>query len=126
MDIPSAIKAIQAIKYMPGYWFEAEDYTHRYEGAVRVTMHYTATDSNKYPDYPDRLETYVRYPLFVGDVDHVELYRRIVKKLIEHHEHEAREFFRVGADWDAPFHPHTIAGTHLWGTPEKDLAFSLE
>lgn len=39
--------------------------------------------------------------------------------------HEAREAFRVGSEYRAPFHPHIPESMARWGDAKGDLLFGL-
>lgn len=56
--------------------------------------------------------------VFEIDLDRIhtedEFYRVVLNNIIAWETHEAREFFRIGSGYYAPFHPHRPDGNHLW------------
>jgi hypothetical protein len=64
------------------------------------------------PDYLRTIEgELIKYVRFAHCQTPLDLYREVFESVIMDLErHEAREFFRVGDDYSAPFHPHTTEG----------------
>lgn len=118
MRIESAIKLIDMLVYKPGWSFDAEDHSKRFEGTILVTVRYVAQESgrvNAEQGYPETIKTYAKFPLMVGDINSdVELYRRFAGCLMKIEEHEMREFLRVAPTYWAPFHPHQLDGMRVW------------
>ncbi len=136
MRINTAIELIENLVYFPGWEFEAEDHTKRFEGTVLLTVHYTAQETgrpNAAKGYPETIKTYAKFPLMVGDINSdLELYRRITQCLMRIYEHEMREALRVKGTLWAPFHPHALDGMKSWhitnGQPDyfySDLQFGI-
>lgn len=127
MNVESALQLVAQLMYKPGWRFEAEDHRNRFEGSIKVTIHYPARNSDKElaPAYAVEIDTYASFPVIVEDTDDLGLYRRIVDKLIEIETHEIREFLRVAPTCWAPFHPHRIDGMKRWGTVHSDLLFGV-
>lgn len=142
MLVSTAIDLIRdSLVYKPGWEFEAEDGTSRFEGSVKLTIHYPCPDSNRdraglgYPDtepcarlLPSGAEVPAGTPtlrpdgkarasfaLMVGDVQDVRsLYHLITCAIMQIEEHEMREFLRVRPSFWAPFHPHKEDGIRSW------------
>lgn len=136
MRIESAIRLIDLVIYKPGWSFEAEDHSKRFEGSILVTVRYVAQESgrpNAELGYPETIKTYAKFPLLVGDINsEVELMRRLADCIMCIEEHEMREFLRMSPTYWAPFHPHQIDGMKTWhhtsGQPNflsADLQFGI-
>lgn len=128
MLVESAIELIQCLVYKVDWKFEVEDATKRYENAVKLTIHYPAQETDREDakngygrdNYP-----YASFILMVGNVDQIELYRKVANCILEIESHEMREFLRVKPTYWAPFHPHNEDGMKRWGTFHDDLKFGL-
>lgn len=129
MECESALRLIEQIVFMPGWRFEAEDHTKRFEDAVMLTIHYPARSTARAEapdDYPNEINTYARFVILAGDCDDDEmLWRCIMEKILLVLEHEAREYFRIRPTFWAPYHPHRREGMKRWGNPATDLGFGL-
>ena len=128
MKVKSALDLINAIVYKPGWRISATDHRDRFEGSIIVRIDYPARNSNRDQaanGYPAEIRTYAKFPLIVKDCTDIDLWRKIVWKIIEIETHETREFFRVQPSLWAPFHPHRIDGMKRWGTEEIDLMFGI-
>jgi hypothetical protein len=126
MHVDSAIALINTLIYKPGWTFEAEDHTNRFEGSIKVKITYPAKDSviANAPDYTKDIPGGARaaFPLVVRDCDDVDLYYQIAKVIMEIEAHEMREFLRVNPTKWAPFHPHQIDGMKRWANITEDAA----
>lgn len=133
MDITSAIDLISSLCYKPGWTFQAEDHTNRFEGSVKVTIHYPAQNSNRdqaAAGYPEEITTYATFALVVADCDLESLVFQVLQAIVKIETHEAREFLRVSPTMWAPFHPHRVDGMKRWsartGEPMvSDLQFGV-
>ena len=117
MDVQSAIKLIGQIKIMPFWDLEAEDHTHRFEGAICLKVTYPSYETSREMfalGYPEANRPYAKFPIIVRDLDDIGLYRAITAILVEIYEHEVREFLRISPTGWAPFHPHQIDGMRRW------------
>lgn len=134
MEIRSALDLINSLAYKPGWLFAAEDHSNRFEGTVKVTIHYPAQNSNRdkaEEGYPESIMTYACFPLVVAECAAVEdLVFQILTAIGRIEMHEAREFLRVEPTLWAPFHPHRVDGMKRWaartGEPlVSDLQFGV-
>lgn len=128
MLVESAIDLIRNVVYKQDWKFEVEDSIKRYENSVKLTIHYPAQETNR----EDAKNGYgrVNYPhasfiLMVGQIDNIDLYRKVAECILEIEQHEMREFLRVKPTYWAPFHPHNEDGMRRWGTYHDDLKFGL-
>lgn len=133
MEISSAVSLVNSIVYKPGWTFEAEDHTNRFEGTVRVRIEYPARNSNREQaanGYTEEIVTYAVFPLVVSECNDESLYFKLLEAIVAIEKHEAREFLRVSPTLWAPFHPHRIDGMRRWhqftGDPMvSDLQFGI-
>lgn len=123
MRVDTAIALIDQLVYKPGYTLTAEDHTKRFEGTVKVTLHYEAPETgreNAADGYPEIINTYAVFPIAVADLTGPSaaacLYRRVLDAILEVEAHEAREALRVQPTLWAPFHPHQLDGIDLWSS----------
>jgi hypothetical protein len=128
MNVTSAIELVNNVVYKPDWKITATDHTNRFEGAVTVRIDYPARATERAEaaeGYPREIMTYAIFPMIVIDCDDVSLYRKLLSKIMEIEEHEAREFLRVLPTFWAPFHPHRVDGMRRWGHLESDLQFGI-
>jgi hypothetical protein len=136
MLIESAIRLIDMLVFFPGWTFTAEDHSKRFEGTICLTIQYEARETgreNAEQDYPEKINTYAKFPIMVGDINTPEeLYRRVLQCIIDVQIHEAREALRVAPTYWAPFHPHALGGMQAWMTTKDqphyfsdDLKFGI-
>ena len=129
MKVPTAIALIANLVYKPGWTMETEDYSHRHEDGVKVTLccdTYRSEREEAEEGYPSPIRPRASFCILVGDLEtDVDLYRALMDKIIEYEVHEAREFLRVKPTLWAPFHPHKADGQKRWGNPAADLAFGM-
>lgn len=128
MLVKSAIKLITQLVYKPEWEFQVEDSTKRYENSVMLTIHYPARETDREDaesGYSRVNKPHASFILMVGNVDAVELYRKVANAILEIEQHEMREFLRVEPTYWAPFHPHQEDGMKRWGTFHDDLKFGL-
>jgi hypothetical protein len=128
MDVKSAVALINRMVYRPGWSFEAEDFTRRFEGTVKVTIRYHTIQTNREnaPEYKDEIDTYASFAFVTLDADRTEIFGRVLDALNSIDEHEARETLRDPDSLDAPFHPHRIAGMKAWDDREHPAKKFLE
>lgn len=117
MEVSEALRIINGtdtqagVTYMPGWNIWAEDHTHRFEKCILVHITLRAPDSSEPPDYPHVVDFPTEHQIMVGNIaDEAELCYALLKVFLFIHEHEAREFLRVGNNHAAPFHPHRMDG----------------
>lgn len=126
MEISDALSLINdGVVYRPHWKFSAADHTNRFEGAIKVRVDYRAPQTNRdaaRDGYQEKIDTYATFPLLVADCpDPNTLLRRLLDSIIEIDIHEARELLRVPSlDFEAPFHPHRVAGMQAWASTEAD------
>lgn len=126
MDAKSACNYInEKIHYKKGWTISAtlED---RFDSSIRLHIEFEAPswDQEYAPDYevsvwPHREQILPIWP----DTDEFQLELRVFQQIMEVEHHEAREAFRIGPDFHAPFHPHKLEGMKAWGNPEADIKF---
>lgn len=123
MDVQNALGLIAGVSYKPG-WIISAEASDRYDSAVKITVQFSAPNSNNPPEYPETLNLAPSVLLMVDDLDEEGLYDELLSWLIyEVEPHEAREFFRVnGNRYDAPFHPHTAEGMRRWAAHRQHRA----
>lgn len=118
MKVDVAVDLINGIQYLPGWKITAKDDTNRFEGSVTVRIDYPAIEtdrSNAKVGYEKKITTYAEFRMIVQECpDQESVLFKVLQKIMEIHEHEARETFRIGPGLDAPFHPHYIAGMRAW------------
>jgi hypothetical protein len=130
MKVDTAIDFINGITYLPGWKITAKDDTNRFEGSVTVRIAYPAVDTdreNAKVGYEKTIETYAEFRIIVLKCpDQNAVLRKVLDKIMVIYLHETREALRVLPSYDAPFHPHTIAGMDAWGAEEDDLLFGVK
>lgn len=79
---------------------------------VRASADIPNSDVQYAPDYASVMHDIdVSFNVRVDDLStEQDFWERMMISLMEHEIHEAREFFKVGRSFDAPFHPHTESG----------------
>lgn len=132
MKASEVIETLSTLSYKPGWTFEAETYREESMSLVdlilagdsargadvlfRVTCHTVDTNQDcalRGYDTPKVLEW--KEPLRASNYSsREELLASIFGWLMMTELHESREFFRVGKDMGAPFHPHREEGNALW------------
>jgi hypothetical protein len=139
MRVASAIALIENLVYKPGWEILVEDYTHRFEDTICVTMccdTYRSERDQAEQGYPEAIRPRASFCIPVGDItDDVGLYRALLSKIIAYETHEAREFLRVKPTMWAPFNPHQTAAMERFATTPAectckssvgaDLAFGM-
>jgi hypothetical protein len=132
MEVESAVEIIQkGIVFKPEWSFEAESYTERHEGCIRLGVHYPAKMSERAEarsGYPDDIVggALAHFVVPVAGLDMVGLCRELLCGPIAMiDEHERREFLRVRPDFWAPFHPHRVDGQRRFGNQAHDLTFGV-
>jgi hypothetical protein len=132
MNVETAIHLVDSMIYKPGWYFEAEDATDRFEDAIRITVHANSFRTERYlvdrdGHYTEPIDARSAFTIFCGDCNRPEDFlRRMFEEAIMPTElHEAREFFRNRHTHWAPFHPHRIDGMKRWGSPDSDKTYGL-
>ena len=123
MDVSEACALVNGLTTYPGWSLTAENYTHRYEATLKLTVDINGgrnSDESDAPDYPTAIVPdgpRAAFAIYVGDIVHRnELTARVLETLVEVFSHEVREFTRYesGGRWVAPFHPHRHDGIVAW------------
>lgn len=118
MQVDTAIRLVNEIKFFPGWRFEATDHCKRFEDSITITITYPSWETNRTDaelGYPSGNEPHATFPLMVGNIkDDLELYRVLLHVVAEINSHEAREALRVAPTYWAPFHPHKTGGIMQW------------
>lgn len=132
MEIDTALTIINdQIIYVPGWEFQAEAFTNRFESAVKVEVEYPAFATERKEvqangAYTRPITTGGKFPLYLVCDSEITLLRQMLEQIIlPIHCHEARESLRLKPTFWAPFHPHKTGGMERWGTPHDDLMFGL-
>lgn len=130
MDIGTAIDLINdGIVFLPGWTFHAEDISHRFEGTVKLRISYHAVDTgrdNAKIGYEKELDTFAEFSFPVANCPDINsVVRHMLDKIMEIQLHEAREALRIRPSYDAPFHPHALAGMAAYGKVDTDLSFGV-
>jgi hypothetical protein len=131
MNIDTALALCEQIECGPTLCIEAEDYTRRHEGALRVTTIVSTVGSERETfgryDEAEPIDVRAAFVIVVDDCnDATELYRRVLTEaVIPTLVHEVREFFRIKPTGWAPFHPHKRDGVSRWGQPEVDRKYGV-
>jgi hypothetical protein len=129
MEIERAIAIINnGIVFKPGWEYYAKDFTSRHEGCICLYVEGVSRETSRRDaqyGYPTPNRPRATFLIQVSDLDHLALYREVLKRFIAFDIHEDREFFRTTPDYDAPFHPHRIIGMREWGDIEGDLSFGF-
>lgn len=82
---------------------------------VTVAMDTVNTDQDMaLRGYPEKITVAPSCEIDVTHMTPDALAARVMAFIIEAEIHEAREFFRVGDDMHAPFHPHRVEGAQAW------------
>lgn len=114
MDAQTAVELINEIHFMPGWRVSAELDWWSSSRLVTVTCEVDTVNSNRdmalqgYPQAITIAPVMTIDPAQFTDAD--VLYVGILGWIVDVFKHEAREFFRVGNDMEAPFHPHKPEG----------------
>jgi hypothetical protein len=111
--------------FWPGWEFVATDYSWFFEDdTVKIDVYYRPHETNRQDARDNDLHDIptpvlylgpVPFPVHVDGLDEFGLLYELGKIVLEIQEHEMREALRVRRlDYDAPFHPHKIAGNRTW------------
>lgn len=122
MNTDQVFDLLDSITYKPGWTLSAE---RNPDGLplVRLNVEIETVNSDQHMalvGYPES-RTLVHDVIIPANevMDEEQIYSAILALLLDIEVHEGREFFRVGADQRAPFHPHRREGVDLW---ERTLA----
>lgn len=123
MQLAEARKLAQGIWFMPNWEIDADGLQLRHD-VIELRFVYEVPDSDVVyaPRYwrMGRIQSF--WPIKIDDIkpgDSVEFYRRVFNAMTEVMIHEAREFFKVGRNFDAPFHPHTPDGQRTYNRGDE-------
>lgn len=104
--------------YPPDVQITAEDWTHRFEDSVRITVNLPGakySDRQYAPDYSvDNTTGTQAFVVPVGTCDIFSLAGCVLDLIGRVREHEDREFLRLRSTGWAPFHPHKTDGINRW------------
>lgn len=120
MDAFKAAGLVNDCQFRPGWRFFSTP-LNGHELALFVEIDTVNTDRDKAQrGYPELITIAPSTLLEVGDCTTEEdVYRVLFDGLQKIDQHEAREFFRVGNNLDAPFHPHRPEGRDAWARTER-------
>jgi hypothetical protein len=124
MEYQLAERLLRSVHYKPGWSLEC--WRDR-SGRMTVDIRARVKDSSDFPYYDRNIQA---GGVFGIDLTHVntseEFYRIVLDNIIAWETHEAREFFRVGPSYSAPFHPHTTLGNNRWqnNAPAEAVLFA--
>ncbi|WP_328869616.1 hypothetical protein OHT76_05560 [Streptomyces sp. NBC_00287] len=117
MEAQQVADLINGISFRPGWRFQARVMV---DGAPCVIAQALVETVNSNRDqalkgYPEEI-LLSREVIIDADefVTADELYAAMMQWVIHLEIHECREFFRVGPDMQAPFHPHRPEGQRAW------------
>lgn len=118
MTVQRMCELIHSMHYRPGWTFTATDYTKRFEQGCQVTVTFPAPNTNRdlaTVGYPVEITVEVNFVVRLCDcATEDDLWFQMLGIVASIDMHEAREFLRVGSDYDAPFHPHRLEGMALF------------
>ncbi|MFG1667624.1 hypothetical protein [Streptomyces sp. Y7] len=123
MEAQYVADLINQISFRPGWEFRADVMV---EGESFVIVQALVETVNSDRDqalngYPERI---LLAPAVIFDADDFVtadgLYAAMIQWIIDMEIHECREFFRVGPDKQAPFHPHRPEGQSAWAEIATD------
>ncbi|BCL28529.1 hypothetical protein ACFFS2_30675 [Streptomyces aurantiacus] len=117
MEAQQVVDLINQVSFRPGWEFRAHVMA---EGTPLVIVQALVETVNSDRDqalqgYPEEILLAPSVIADAGDfMNPDDLYAALLQWIIELEIHECREFFRVGPDKDAPFHPHRRDGQRAW------------
>jgi hypothetical protein len=121
MRAQDAVDLINGTSFWPGWRIRAErNYSPLFTNPLIVVFYeFTAADSDRRfaPEYRRMIPMSI--PLAIDPREYAtwqELRNFIFKNLVEIILHEAREFFKDGPDYHAPYHPHRVDGDLNWAS----------
>lgn len=118
MRYRTAEDLLRQIHYKPEYeltWHQPWSRDGR--NLIEVQIEAVLPNSSDYPRYERKSIAGGRFQIDLSEIaegDSVTFLRIVLNNLINWETHEAREFFRFGPGWIAPFHPHKTSGNELW------------
>lgn len=114
MDARTAVELINEIHFMPGWRVSAELDWWSMDRLVKVTCEVDTVNSNQdmaLEGYPQAITIAPAITIDPREYRNADmLYVGVLSWIVDVFKHEAREFFRVGNDMEAPFHPHKPEG----------------
>lgn len=123
MEAQHVADLINQISFRPGWEFRAHVMV---EGVPFVIVQALIETVNSDRDqalrgYPQKI---LLAPTVIIDAEDFviadDVYAAMIQWIIDLEIHECREFFRVGPDKQAPFHPHRSEGQSAWGQIAAD------
>jgi len=124
LNYSTADRLLREVHYKPEYnltwrrsWGVSWDRQGTRDSIIEVEIEAFLPNSSDYPNYLRKSYAGGRFQIDldrIGEKDHETFYRIVLNNLIAWETHEAREFFRVGSQYIAPFHPHRPDGEGLW------------
>jgi hypothetical protein len=115
MDNIQVIDVVSGVHFMPSWEFTAREVG---TDQVQIDATWDTVNSNHdqavqgYPQKVSLIRSLGVFPSHFRTKE--ELYGALVMWLVEIQIHETREFFRVGWNMEAPFHPHKPKGEDDW------------
>lgn len=118
MNYETAAELLGQVHYKPQYTLKAEATPPWVSpNGMVVNIEAWLPDSSDHPRYQKRSIAGGMFEInldLIRESDAVTFLRIVFNNLLKWEEHEAREFFRFGPGWIAPFHPHKEAGRELY------------
>lgn len=121
LDLTTAKHLADRVSYKPSWSFMSLE---TWDGNLDFWVSYVAQNSNSEnaPDYSGKTRNTLRFAIDLSEVKtELDLYGAILDCIRKCEDHETTEFFKVGPDYDAIFHPHEKRGQLNWkrtGHPE--------
>ncbi|MEU6573599.1 hypothetical protein [Streptomyces sp. NPDC046805] len=123
MEAQQAADLINQVSFRPGWEIQAELMA---EGTPFVIIQASVETVNSNRDqalsgYPEKI--LLASTAIISADEYViadDLYAAMIQWFIDLEIHECREFFRVGPDKAAPFHPHRPEGQRAWDEIVRD------
>lgn len=131
ISVEAAVDLINTVVFMPEWTFQAEPFTKRFQGGVRIHVVYEARNSDRpeAPEYKTWIPGGARADFIIQVMDCQtpdDVMRKLLTEVIMPiQEHEAREFLRYRDTLVAPFHPHNADTMAAWGHTDTDLKFGV-
>lgn len=116
MESNKACAVVDSITYKPG-WDIVSMASEAVQGVVIVQIKLEAPNSASIfaPTYPHTIDVVRTYHIEVSNcTDDYEVYWLVLSCIRDVELHETREFFKVGDNYHAPFHPHSVHGRTTW------------
>lgn len=117
MDAYKAAELIcNNVTYKPGWRIMAQA-RDNYTVTIYIEARVNNSDRRYAPTYSPQIYSDWSFDIDLSKIydDENQLYAEVLRGIIGHEIHEAREFFKTdGTSYSAAFHPHTSMGNYLW------------